>query len=61
MEQDTGQRGAEVDLNAGVDPQQRAEARAWAKRALADARARQTSQFWANLRAEIGLAPRPQR
>lgn len=50
-----------VDLNAGVDPQERAEARAWAKTALAEARERQTPEFWARLRAELGLAPRPAR
>lgn len=50
-----------VDLNADVDPERRADARAWAKKALADSRKRHTPEFFANLRAELGLPAHPAR
>jgi hypothetical protein len=50
-----------VDLNAGVDPQKRAEVRAWAKRVLADSRKRHTPEFFAQLRADLGLPAQPAR
>jgi hypothetical protein len=48
-----------VDLNEGADPQQRAEARAWAKRVLAEARAARTPEALAAMRAKIGMPPLP--
>lgn len=50
-----------ADLNAGVDPQERAEVRAWAKKVLADSRKRHTPEFFADLRAELGLPAQPSR
>lgn len=48
-----------VDLNAGADPQERAEARAWAKRVLAEARARRTPERLNEMRAKVGMPPLP--
>lgn len=51
----------EVDLNEGVDPEVRAEARTRVRRALAEARQRQTPEWWAALRSEVGLPAQPAR
>ena len=48
-----------VDLNEGVDPVKRAEARAWAKRVLAEARAQRTPERLNEMRAKIGMPPVP--
>lgn len=49
----------EVDLNAGVDPEKRAAARVWARKALADARARFDPVARNELRARLGMPPAP--
>lgn len=56
MAQDTD---PQRDLNAGVDPEARAAARRWAREALADARRRFDPVAREQLRARLGLSPRP--